>query len=312
MTRTTDEELDQDQKQEELVTEQPKDGGLTPEQEFVLVQLSSLDSRNDELLADVLRNYPELRSQILEYAMANFGNTMVERAIARVDGSFVDEQIEQMEQQSSDEAFIDKQIAEEEAVQTTTELSAETTTEPEPEQAAQVEAVDTMTKEDDVMLAAALEAAPDAREQVVEKATEQLGAETVESAIEIQAEEQAQMPAEILAAEVVPEQEVVAQVAEAPKADVTSEAWYQHAKEYNFFHSSMVDRFVEIAGTELRLPDGSVDPTVIVAWQETNGVKPDGRVGPLTLAAAREGAKKVSVAEAVIEVQEDQPAAEAV
>lgn len=315
-------ELDQDQQQQQQDlqnVEQPKDGGLTPEQEFVLVQLSSLDDRNDELLAQILQNYPDLRSQILEYANAHFGNTMVAKAMARVDGTFEQEQLDLMAQQEADRAFMEQQIAEETERQKTTEIADQQQTElapqeqatPAPEQVEQLEAVETMKPGDEEMLAAALAAAPEIRDQVVEAATEQVGQETVEQAIEVQAEEQTAAPADAqVTAEPVAEP-VVEQVKDQPKDEVQEEEWVIKAREYNERHPRTVDEFISLAGEELRLPDGSVDPTVIVAWQKENGVSVDGRIGAATLAAARAGAKKVSVVEAVMQPQEEQPPADA-
>lgn len=322
MTRTP-EEFEQDQQQlPAQQAEQPKDGGLSVDQERALLQVASLGSFDHARLAELLVEYPELHDQILAAASASLGNAGVQRALNLYDAKM-------KEREQSDEGFMAGLIAAETAVAETTEASTtidsdlaftteqmegdaavaattdvSTEVAPAPEQAAQVEVVESMKAGDSDMLAASLNDAPEMRGQLIVKATEELGPETVEQAIEVQADEQQQAPqAEQVAPEPVPAP-AVAEVVAQPMAVDQEEAWVVKAREYNERHAPLVDEFVAL--TDLRLPDGTVDPTVIVAWQQANGVAVDGRIGPATVAAARAGANKVtSVAETVVAAQDE-------
>lgn len=332
MTRKQDGFEEEQQQHEQLAqVEQPKDGGLSVDQELAIAQVASLSSFDHARLAELLVDYPELKPQLLAAAGANMGNASVQRALhlydakmkerERSDSGFIDGMIgletavadttAASTEVDSDLAFTTGHMENDAAVAATTDISTEVA--PAPEQVAQVEVVESMKAGDEEMLAATLNDTPEMRGQVIVKATEELGTETVEKAIEVQAEEQQQAPAEAqLAVEPVPAQ-AVAEVVEHPKALDQEEAWIGNARDYNERHAKLVDEFVQLAGTELRLFDGTVDPTVIVAWQQANGVPVDGRIGPATVAAAREGAKKVTeVAETVVAKQDetaaDQPA----
>ncbi len=327
MTRTHDGFEEEQQQQPEQQFEQPKDGGLSVAQERAMVQVAALDSLDHGRLAQMLIDYPELHDQLIAAASASLGNSCVQAALElydaamkdreRRDEGFIDAMIggetavaettAASTEADSDVAFTTAQMENETAVAATTDVSTEVA--PAPELAAQVEVVEQMKPGDEQMLAATLEDAPEVRAQVIVEATQSVGAETVEKAIEIQAEDQQAAAPEAAVVQEPISEAAVEQVIEQPKAQ-QEEEWVGKAREYNERHPELVDEFIQHAGSELRLFDGTVDPTVIVAWQQANGISVDGRIGPETVAAAREGAKKLAtVAEEVVAHQDETDAA---
>ena len=93
-------------------------------QAAVLANLHTLGPGDSDLLAQRLRDFPELRDMILEWAMSHLGNATVHAALAQVDkgsakeaaqaasgdDAFVAEQIDVMAAQQSDQEFVAVQM----------------------------------------------------------------------------------------------------------------------------------------------------------------------------------------------------------
>ena len=66
------------------------------------------------------------------------------------------------------------------------------------------------------------------------------------------------------------------------------EAWVAGARAYNAAHEHLVSKFVEIMQDKSFLgPDGEIDVQKVKAFQRTQGIDADGKVGPATIAAAQ-------------------------
>ena len=121
-----DRSLDEDKKNEDLsaavaVENAPQeDRGQTA----VLANLHTLGPGDSDLLAQRLRDFPELHDMILEWAMTHLGNATVHAALAALDkgaavegakaatadDAFVQEQVQVMAEQKSDEEFVAFQL----------------------------------------------------------------------------------------------------------------------------------------------------------------------------------------------------------
>lgn len=67
-------------------------------------------------------------------------------------------------------------------------------------------------------------------------------------------------------------------------------AWIVGAKRYNAAHAEQVEEFNQHTKNACVGPDGELDPRLVSDWQAAHGVTPDGRVGPMTVDAARRAA----------------------
>lgn len=118
-----DRALDDDQKQHEDLTAAVAVEQAPAEhrgQAAVLANLHTLGPGDSDLLAQRLRDFPELHDMILEWAMTHLGNATVHAALAALDkgsakeaaqeaagdDAFVAEQVEVMAAQKSDEEFV--------------------------------------------------------------------------------------------------------------------------------------------------------------------------------------------------------------
>lgn len=229
-------------------------------------------------------------------------------AQAQSDEQFVQEQIDDAAKRQSDEEFVKYQLGVMEAEQKH-EHGAEapaaehkkSAEEAAPEEKQLVETVAQAPEAAPEVLGTALAEQPQLREPLLEQATEVHGAAVVEQAVEVEHQEQAAAGPQADAAPVVEQtttdQPTVVE-AEAQGSATAEEAWFEGARRYNEDHAALVEMFNELTDNQYVLPDGTVSPEVIVAWQEANGVAVDGRIGPETVAAAKAGAKKVTLADA--------------
>jgi hypothetical protein len=64
-------------------------------------------------------------------------------------------------------------------------------------------------------------------------------------------------------------------------------AWVAGARKYNEAHTDLVSNFNVATGGSCLGSDGQLDPQAVSAWQRAHGLDPDGKVGPLTVAAAQ-------------------------
>jgi hypothetical protein len=62
--------------------------------------------------------------------------------------------------------------------------------------------------------------------------------------------------------------------------------WVAGSRRYNAAHASFVSDFNEATGNSC-VVDGELDPQAVARWQAQHGLAPDGKVGPMTVAAAR-------------------------
>ena len=75
-------------------------------------------------------------------------------------------------------------------------------------------------------------------------------------------------------------------------------AWAAGARKYNDAHAQMVSDFNEATGNSCLDASGQLDPQAVARWQRQHGVEADGKVGPHTVAAARQASAKAGPAAA--------------
>jgi hypothetical protein len=77
------------------------------------------------------------------------------------------------------------------------------------------------------------------------------------------------------------------------KASGPEPAWVAGAHAYNAAHPALVDEFEELTNHAVLL-DGENDPKAVARWQRDHGLDPDGKIGPHTIAVARQVKAKTS------------------
>jgi hypothetical protein len=75
----------------------------------------------------------------------------------------------------------------------------------------------------------------------------------------------------------------------APAPTAPEPGWVAGARKYNDAHADLVSNFNALTGNSCIGADGKVDPQLVADWQRARGLEGDGKIGPLTLAAARQG-----------------------
>jgi murein L,D-transpeptidase YcbB/YkuD len=74
--------------------------------------------------------------------------------------------------------------------------------------------------------------------------------------------------------------------------------WVAGARKYNQAHATLVDEFNDLTNYKLAVDEGIVDPQTVARWQADHGLPADGKVGPHTLATARQVVAKAGPASA--------------
>ncbi len=273
------------------------------DEEFVAFQMGEMakQAEDDQFVKDQLQQMEQQKSD--EEFVAGQMAVMEQQAD---DNTFVEGQIEEMAKQQSDEEFVAYEIAKMEADQQERGQSepAEEAKDVEtiaPEQQQMVEQVAAIPEQAPELIGTALAENPELREPLIEQVAAEQGTEVVAEAVEIETEEkQAEVAQEPEAPQA--EQEIAAEPVieeEAKGQESTEEAWVSGARRYNERHAELVAMFNEATDNRYAGPDGSVSPEVIVAWQQANNIAVDGRIGPETVAAAKDGARKIPLAEAI-------------
>ena len=72
-----------------------------------------------------------------------------------------------------------------------------------------------------------------------------------------------------------------------PAPAAAEPAWVVGARAYNTAHPDLVDEFDDLTHHAVLL-DGETDPRAVARWQKANGLPADGKIGPHTVARARE------------------------
>jgi peptidoglycan hydrolase-like protein with peptidoglycan-binding domain len=75
---------------------------------------------------------------------------------------------------------------------------------------------------------------------------------------------------------------------DAPAAPAAEPAWVAGARKYNEAHAELASNFNSLTGNTCIGADGQLDPQLVSAWQRSHGLDADGKVGPHTVAAARQ------------------------
>jgi hypothetical protein len=79
------------------------------------------------------------------------------------------------------------------------------------------------------------------------------------------------------------------EVAPAPTPKGPEPAWVAGARRYNDAHADLVSSFNQLTNNSCIGADGQVDPQLVADWQRARGLDDDGKIGPMTVAAARQG-----------------------
>lgn len=263
---------------------------LTQDQENVLWNLQVLDSSDHKLLAQVLRDHPELHEQIIERASADLGNDTVAKALGVLAGVPEPE----APSEKAAEAPAAAAPAEKDASfdYTTSPLALEYDEEAKikdhadfmranPAVADQVLA---QTAELDINLALAVveNYEPVAETAPAAEAKEETPPAIVEeTSRQAQAETQAEPATESAPATSVAE---AVEVKAAPEPEKES-GWVVRARGFNAEHADEVARFLAATGGACMV-DGVLDPNAVAQWQARHGVEVDGRIGEGTVDAA--------------------------
>ena len=85
---------------------------------------------------------------------------------------------------------------------------------------------------------------------------------------------------------------------DAPTAKAAEPAWVTGARTYNAAHADLVSEFNDATAGSCLDASGQLDPQAVARWQRQHGVDADGKVGPHTLAAARQASAKAGPAAA--------------
>ncbi len=83
---------------------------------------------------------------------------------------------------------------------------------------------------------------------------------------------------------------------DAPAAAKAEPAWVAGARMYNDAHAELVSDFNDATAGSCLDASGKLDPEAVARWQAAHGVEADGKVGPHTLAAARQASAKAGPA----------------
>ena len=75
-------------------------------------------------------------------------------------------------------------------------------------------------------------------------------------------------------------------------------AWVAGARTYNDAHADLVAEFNAATAHSCLDASGQLDPQAVARWQRQHGIAADGKVGPHTLAAARQASAKAGPAAA--------------
>jgi hypothetical protein len=246
-----------------------------------------------------LQTYPSFQDQILGEAQTVLGNATVQRALQQLgvapqmQGATDTQDAAAARALYADPGVDQGAAPAESAAETMAELDAAPAA---PEQSdvdkvlLLVTAVE--TAED---LAALIKGHPQYRQQIVEAARQQLGDADIERAIAMADDVTVNEPEDQAPA---PEPDQGPAPGEAPPTTATEPeptaepAWVTQARAYNFSdeHVQEAVEFNELTKGAC-LGQGELDPYKVAAWQQTNGLEPNGRIDGPTLELARSFAK---------------------
>lgn len=266
--------------------------GPSAEEEGVLLNIESLRPGDHELLAQALRNHPELHDKILERAATFCGNDTIAKALQVLAGVSEPEPV--AEKAAEAPVAPAEQAAPADFDYTTSPLALFYDQEARikdhadfvaahPELADQVIA-QAAEVDPEVALLTLTEldgrgAAPADVESQPEQTPEAVVEESAKEAVAARPEgaEQAQAPTPVTAQEV---------VEEPAKTEPEKESgWVVRAREFNRDHADEVAAFLAATGGAC-LVEGALDPNLVAQWQQDHGVAVDGRVGHETVEAA--------------------------
>jgi hypothetical protein len=236
---------------------------VEPAEETVGRMADTLEPGDAEQLATLLRAHPNMRDVILQHAQASAGNATVEQAIALLDGTGGPPGM-------------------------TPSSAAPAGAGHAPDRLSQVLAsVSTIETGDSRSLAMLVTSNPDLRQQILERAQDLLGEDTVMGAV-------AMIDVPPPAAPAPTPEDAAAEKGPAPEPEpepAKESPWIVRARAYNDAHFGDTEEFNALTNF-MCVVDGLIDPNLIARWQEQNGLHPDGRIGAHTLERARELAKQ--------------------
>ena len=85
-------------------------------------------------------------------------------------------------------------------------------------------------------------------------------------------------------------------LADEPAKTAAVPAWVGGARKYNEAHAELVSDFNDATAGSCLDASGQLDPQAVARWQAKHGLAADGKVGPHTLAAARQASAKAGPA----------------
>lgn len=271
---------------EQAAEQQP--AAPTAEEEGVLFNIEMLRPGDHELLAQALRNHPELHDKILERAASFCGNETVTQALRVLAGVPADKEPAQ------------EAAAPEAAAPAASPAEFDYTTSPlalfYDEEAKAKDHADFIRAhpelEDQVIIQAAevdpvlaVKTYDQLEGLAAEPAASTVAEETPQAVIEESAK---QATTEPVAEQNQTSEAVTAQdaVEEPARTEPEKESgWVVRAREFNRDHADEVAAFLAATGGAC-LVDGALDPNLVAQWQQDHGVSVDGRIGHETVEAA--------------------------
>ena len=253
------------------------------ERDRVLTLIMIMEPGDHGRLAQLIKEHPELREDLITEATSLLGSDFVGKALALLATA-----AEAAPGAAADQAAADvPPPTAEDASEAATELKLTGVDE---DGSLAVELVETVPE-------------PEQKAEVLAEVVEQAPEEAAAAADQLAEPEEEKAP-EVAPAEPVPVEEVAATPAtEATEAEA---GWVTRARAYNEAHIELVDEFNELTGFLCALGEDIIDPALVARWQANHGLAPDGRVGAQTVAAAR----KTSAADVVAEPEVEQVPAE--
>jgi hypothetical protein len=159
---------------------------------------------------------------------------------------------------------------------------------------------------DHVRLASLLRAYPDQQQYILSVAATRCGNSTVQRALAMIRNGEGAPPSQQARDDVA--LDVESSHAQESRDDATqgvrdveklsnhSPAWTRAARDFNAAHSHLVAEFNTLTDG-YALINGELDLDAVGAWQTLHGLNPDGKVGPLTIAAAKRAAAESKASE---------------
>lgn len=291
-------EVEAGAKQERQADQPAKQQQESEEWRHLDIMLDTLEPGDSKYVAQLLQQHPQFRDEIIARAQANCGNDTVAKALELLSNG----------QQGGAAAKADAG----KTSQTVASGKQGGAQGPEVWSGLEVKMM-ILEPGDEKFVVMLLEQHPDLRDQIIAKAQEMCGHETVAEALRLEKSKtaptadgaaadtatttDAAAPTAVSETEPTPADKVAEDAVEAApttksgsaggaKSGKPESGWVVRARAYNAAHPEYVNLFLDFTGGACLDAAGNLDPNLVATWQAQNRVPPDGRVGMGTVARA--------------------------